>query len=53
MMKDPATLTGIAGAVATVFGAVQDQPILQVAAVLAIGAVVFFYIKKRREADPA
>ena len=53
MMKDPATLTGIAGAVATVFGAVQDQPILQAAAVLAIGAVVFFYLKKKREADPA
>ena len=53
MMKDPATLTGIAGAVATVFGAVEDQPILQVAAVLAIAAVVFFYLKKKREADPA
>ena len=53
MMKDPATLTGIAGAVATVFGAVEDQPILQVAAVLAIGAVVFLYLKKKREADPA
>ena len=53
MMKDPATLTGIAGAVATVFGAVEDQPILQAAAVLAIGAVVFFYLKKKREADPA
>ena len=53
MMKDPTTLTGIAGAVATVFGAVQDQPILQGAAVLAIAAVVFFYLKKKREADPA
>lgn len=53
MVKDPATLTGIAGAVATVFGAVQDQPILQVAAVLAIGVVVFFYLKKKREEDPA
>ena len=53
MVKDPATLTGIAGAVATVFGAVEDQPILQVAAVLAIAAVVFFYLKKKREADPA
>lgn len=53
MVKDPATLTGIAGALATVFGAVQDQPVLQVAAILAIGAVVFFYLKKKREADPA
>ena len=53
MMKDPATLTGIAGAMATVFGAVEDQPILQVTAVLAIAAVVFFYLKKKREADPA
>ena len=53
MMKDPATLTGIAGAMATVLGAVEDQPILQVSAVLAISAVVFFYLKKKREADPA
>lgn len=53
MVKDPATLTGIAGAMATVFGAVEDQPILQVAAVLAIATVVFFYLKKKREADPA
>ena len=53
MVKDPATLTGIAGAVATIFGAIQDQPILQAAAVLAIVAVVFFYLKKKREADPA
>ena len=53
MVKDPATLTGIAGAVATIFGAMQDQPILQAAAVLAIVAVVFFYLKKKREADPA
>ena len=53
MMKDPATLTGIAGSIATVFGAIEDQPILQVAAVLAIGAVVFLYLKKKREADPA
>ena len=53
MVKDPATMTGIAGAVATVFGAMEDQMILQVAAVLAIGVVVFFYLKKKREADPA
>ena len=53
MVKDPATLTGIAGAMATVLGAVEDQPILQVSAVLAISAVIFFYLKKKREADPA
>ena len=53
MVKDPATLTGIAGAVSTVLGAMQDQPILQAASVLAIGAIVFFYLKKKREADPA
>ena len=53
MVKDPATLTGIAGAVATVFGAVKDQPILQVAAVLAIGIVVFFTLQKKRQEDPS
>ena len=52
LAKDPTTLTGIAGAVATVFGAIQDQPVLQVAAVLAIAVVVFFYLKKRREENP-
>lgn len=52
LAKDPTTLTGIAGAVATVIGAIQDQPVLQVAAVLALATVVFFYIKQRREADP-
>lgn len=53
LIKDPTTLTGIAGAVATIFGAIQDQPVLQIAAVIAIGTVVFFYIKKRREEDPS
>ena len=53
LIKDPTTLTGIAGAVATIFGAIQDQPVLQVAAVLAIATVVFFYLKKRREENPS
>ena len=53
MVKDPTTLTGIAGAVATVFGAIQDQPVLQFAAVAAIAAVVFFYLKQRREENPS
>lgn len=53
MVKDPTTLTGIAGAVATIFGAIQDQPVLQVAAVLAIGTIVFMYLKRRREENPS
>lgn len=52
LAKDPTTLTGIAGAVATIFGAIQDQPVLQIAAVAAIGVVVFLYLKKRREENP-
>lgn len=52
MLKDPATLTGAAGAAATVFGAIQDQPVLQGAAVLAIIGVTFFYLKQRQEVDP-
>lgn len=53
MIKDPATLTGVAGVISTIFGAAQDQPILQVATVMTIGAVVFLYLKKQRETDPA
>jgi lysozyme family protein len=53
MIKDPATLTGMAGAVATVSGAVQDQPVLQVGAVLGIFGVVFFYLKSKRKEDPS
>lgn len=53
MAKDPATLTGIAGAVTTVFGAIQDQPVLQIAAVVGIAAAVFFHLKAKREEDPS
>lgn len=51
-VKDPTTLTGVAGAFATVVGAIQDQPILQAAAVLAIVAVVGLYIYKQRQVNP-
>ena len=51
-VKDPTTLTGAAGAFATVVGAIQDQPILQAASVLAIVAVVGLYIYKQRQVNP-
>ena len=52
LLKDPTALTGFAGAVATVFGAIQNQPLLQIAAVAAIGIVVFIYLKRRKQEDP-
>ena len=53
MLKDPAVISGGAGALATILGAVQDQPVLQVAAVLGVATVVFLYIKSKRAEDPS
>jgi len=52
-LKDPAVLSGGAGALATILGAVQDQPVLQVAAVLGVATAVFLYIKSKRAEDPS
>lgn len=52
-MKDPAMITGLSGAVATVLGAIKDQPILQFAAVLAVVGLMTFYVIQRRKADPS
>lgn len=52
MLKDPTTLTGAAGAAASILGVMQNQPILQAAAVLAIVAVVGIYLYQKRQANP-
>lgn len=52
MIKDPATLTAGGGLVATVLGAIQDQPILQAGAVIAVLGVLAFYLYQKRQANP-
>ena len=53
MAKDPGSWSGIAGAVAVIVGAIADQPILQVGALLLIGVLVWRFVLVKREADPA
>lgn len=53
LVKDSGGISGIAGAGAAIFGAIADQPILQLAAVAFIGILVWRFIVARREADPA
>lgn len=52
MLKDPTTLTGVAGAGASILGVMQNQPILQLAAVVAIAGVVAYYLYQKRQANP-
>lgn len=52
MLKDPTTLTGAAGAAASILGVMQNQPILQLAAVAAIAGVVAYYLYQKRQANP-
>lgn len=51
ILKDPGGLSGLGAAIAAVFGAIADQPILQIAAVLFIGVLLWrFVISRRKEA---
>lgn len=51
ILKDPGGLSGLGAALAAVFGAIADQPILQVAAVAFIGILLWrFVISRRKEA---
>lgn len=51
ILKDPGGLSGLAGGAAALFGALADQPILQVAAVVFIGFLLWrFVISRKKEA---
>lgn len=51
ILKDAGGLSGLAAALAAIFGAIADQPILQVAAVAFIGVLLWrFVLSRRREA---
>ncbi len=53
IIKDPGGLSGLAGAGAAIAGAIADQPILQVAAVVFIGFLLWRFVIARKKADPA
>lgn len=52
ILKDPAGLSGIAGAAAAIFGAIAGQPILQVATVLLVGFLLYRFVVVKKKADP-
>lgn len=53
IVKDSGGLAGLAGIASAVLGAIADQPILQVAAVVFIGVLLWRFVLSRKEAEPA
>lgn len=53
LVKDAGGLSGIAAAVAALFGAIADQPILQVAAVALVAVLVWRFVIAKRAVDPS
>lgn len=52
ILKDAGGLSGIGGIIAAIFGAIADQPILQVAAVAFIAFLLWRFVIARKQADP-
>ena len=50
--SDPGSLSGIGGALAMLVGAIADQPILQVGALLLIGVLLWRFVLVRKAEDP-
>ena len=53
IIKDPGGLSGLGAGLAALFGAIADQPILQIGAVVLIGVLVWRFVIARKQADPA
>lgn len=53
LVKNNGGWAAITGMVASIFGAIADQPILQLAAVAAIGFLLWKLVIARKKADPA
>lgn len=53
IVKDPGGLSGMGAAVAAVTGAIADQPILQIGAVVLIAALVWRFVIVRTREEPA
>lgn len=51
-VKDPGVLGAIAGGIATIFGAIADQPVLQVAVVAAVAFLVYRFVITKQKVDP-
>ena len=52
IVSDPGSLSGIGGALAMLVGAIADQPILQVGALLLIGVLLWRFVLVRKAEDP-
>lgn len=52
ILKDAGGWSGIGGIIAAIFGAIADQPILQVAAVAFIAFLLWRFVIARKQADP-
>lgn len=50
--KDPGSWSGIAGAIAVIVGAIADQPILQIGALVLIGVLLWRFVIVRKSEDP-
>lgn len=53
ILRDPGGLSGLAGGATALFGAIANQPILQIAAVVFIGFLLWRFVIARKKADPA
>lgn len=52
-LKDPAVVTAGAGLLASLGGVIADQPILQLAIVVAVGFLVYRFVIVNKKVDPA
>ena len=52
IISDPGSLSGVGGALAMLVGAIADQPILQVGALLLIGVLLWRFVIVRKAEDP-
>lgn len=52
IISDPGSLSGVGGALAMLVGAIADQPILQVGALLLIGVLLWRFVLVRKSEDP-
>lgn len=53
LVKDAGGWSGIGGILAAILGAIADQPILQIGAVVLIAVLVWRFVIARQKADPA
>lgn len=52
-IKDPGIISAVAGAAVSIFGAVADQPVLQIAIIAGIAFLVYRFVIVKQKVDPA